>query len=135
MKGDPAFNRCWPASKIFRELYSKEMNHYNSSNNISSVSSESCNDENHNNIYHCCQQNDIYPDYGENELESLKSLSSNDYTSSRLKLEKEVLILFSEFDEENRLPQADKGICKILNNEENSRMKLMRIIKLNLPKE
>ena len=110
IKGDPQFNRCWPASKIFRELYSKEYENISNKlickemneNNLNKSQSNSLNNE-----------NEFYPDYWLSELESLKKTNIPDYHSKRSTIEKEVLILFNEFDEENRLPHTDKGIQQL----------------------
>ena len=111
VKGDPAFNRCWPASKIFRELYSKEMNQFQV-NELKENSSQNTNISNSKEIQSedFKQEFNWYPDYGELELESLKRRQSSEYSLIKSNLEKEIIVLFNEFDEENILPQADKGI-------------------------
>ena len=111
IKGDPQFNRCWPASKIFRELYSKEFKEW-IKNELSESASQntvaSWNIEQQDEDFK--EEFNWYPDYGEMELESLKKNNNPEYSAKKSNLEKEILVLFYEFDEENKLPQTDKGI-------------------------
>jgi hypothetical protein len=85
VKGDPMYNRCWPASKIFRELYSKEAKKEEVSENEET-------------------------DYGYEDLQKLKQKDFHSYFLKLKTVESEMDFLFQEFDEENMANSSDQTL-------------------------
>ena len=87
VNGDPQYNRCWPVTKIFKELYVKEFK--KSENN---------------------KEDESFTDYGVVKLQELKKENVNEFTSKSKQIEREVQFLFEEFDEDNWNLEQDSRI-------------------------
>ncbi|CAI2384381.1 unnamed protein product [Moneuplotes crassus] len=102
INGNQEFNRCWPSSTIFRELYSKEK---------ANEEAEEDKDHSKESASELLNKNPC-PDYGLKDLEQLKKKNPNLYKEKLKSQERDINFLFEDFDEEASLLKTDLGMIK-----------------------
>ena len=97
--GNPEYNRCWPVTQIFRELYTKHSKVDKLEEKDQNMQQEKEKEQKEE------ENEDLEPITS--ELKSLKAQCPNKYLSKCVSLEREVMFLFKEFDDENAFLQQD----------------------------
>ncbi|CAI2383947.1 unnamed protein product [Moneuplotes crassus] len=92
INGDPQYNRCWPVTKIMRELYCKESSQEKKMKDLKDGVEEEISQ------------------YVPKDLSSLKNSNVGQFNMKTRKVEREVMFLFEEFDENKISLQQDKVI-------------------------
>ena len=107
IKGDPQYNRCWPATRIFRELYYKESKKgskiLSSSKNLGNIKDETGAKSEVKKTDHKkdnAAEDSDFDDYGNFTVEKLKKENADLYMQEVRKIEREVVFLFEQFEEE-----------------------------------
>jgi hypothetical protein len=108
IKGDPQYNRCWPATRIFRELYQKEMVNKGKSSNT--VKFEKSKPEKGMKDEPIDEEDVTFEDYGNVKIEKLKAENFELYSRESKKVEREVSFLFEQFEEERQSYQRDSCV-------------------------
>ena len=95
VNGDPQYNRCWPITKILKELYVKQASNSEKESNDNDVESTST----------------LY-DNSISDLCKLKESDPGEYQAQIKWLEREVNFLFEEFDDDHQILQQDSKLLK-----------------------